>query len=102
MAKKKKTVYVCQACGYESSGWMGRCPSCNAWNSFVEEQIQEPAKASNQHGWIDEQMDALGNATRSGSSFNSDDELAKLRSLNEISGRQENASPLALKNSTKS
>ncbi|MDD6920736.1 MAG: DNA repair protein RadA [Eubacteriales bacterium] len=37
MAKKCKTVFVCQECGYESSKWQGRC-SCGAWNSFVEEK----------------------------------------------------------------
>ncbi len=30
------TVYVCQQCGYESPRWMGRCPDCDAWNSFME------------------------------------------------------------------
>ncbi len=38
MAKKAKTVFVCQECGYESSQWMGKC-ICGAWNSFVEEKI---------------------------------------------------------------
>ena len=38
MAKKAKTVFVCQKCGYESSQWMGKC-ICGAWNSFVEEKI---------------------------------------------------------------
>lgn len=37
MAKKNKTVFVCQECGYESSKWMGRC-ICGAWNSMVEEK----------------------------------------------------------------
>lgn len=36
MAKKAKTVFVCQECGYESPTWMGQCV-CGAWNSFVEE-----------------------------------------------------------------
>lgn len=31
------SIYVCQACAYESPRWVGRCPNCNAWNSFVEE-----------------------------------------------------------------
>lgn len=35
---KVKNVYVCQQCGYESLKWLGRCPSCSAWNSMVEEQ----------------------------------------------------------------
>jgi len=38
MAKeKKKTVFFCQECGYESSKWLGQCPGCRAWNTFVEE-----------------------------------------------------------------
>lgn len=42
---KQKLFYVCQECGYESIGWMGKCPSCNQWNTFVEE-IQEPKSKS--------------------------------------------------------
>lgn len=38
MAKEKtKTVFFCQVCGHESAKWMGQCPSCRSWNSFVEE-----------------------------------------------------------------
>lgn len=43
MAKKGKTVFVCQECGYESTQWMGKC-ICGAWNSFVEEKVM-PAVA---------------------------------------------------------
>ena len=39
MAKKKKSVFVCQDCGYESAKWMGKCPGCGAWNTMVEEVI---------------------------------------------------------------
>ena len=35
----KKTVYVCQECGYKSTKWLGRCPNCGAWNSMVEEVV---------------------------------------------------------------
>lgn len=38
MAKKGKTIFVCQECGYESPQWMGQC-ICGAWNSFVEEIV---------------------------------------------------------------
>ena len=38
MAKKVSTVFVCNECGYESSKWLGKCPSCQAWNTFVEEK----------------------------------------------------------------
>ena len=36
---KNKTVFVCNECGYESPKWMGKCPACNAWNSFYEEKV---------------------------------------------------------------
>ncbi len=41
---KIKTFYQCQACGYASPKWLGKCPDCNSWNSFVEEQAVAPAK----------------------------------------------------------
>ena len=41
---KKKTVYICQNCGAESSKWIGRCPYCNEWNTYVEETIQPEGK----------------------------------------------------------
>lgn len=42
MAKaKKNTVFFCQECGYESMKWMGQCPGCKAWNSFVEETVSQ-------------------------------------------------------------
>lgn len=41
MAKgKNQTVFFCQECGYESSKWMGQCPSCKKWNTLVEEMVQ--------------------------------------------------------------
>ena len=39
MVKNKKTLFFCQNCGYESPKWMGQCPGCKEWNSFVEEQV---------------------------------------------------------------
>ncbi len=41
MAKGKTTVYFCQSCGYESAKWMGQCPGCREWNTFVEEQMDK-------------------------------------------------------------
>lgn len=38
MTKKVSTVFVCNECGYESSKWLGKCPACNSWNTFVEEK----------------------------------------------------------------
>lgn len=41
---KEKTVYVCTNCGQDSPKWVGKCPSCGAWNTYVEEIIRkEPA-----------------------------------------------------------
>ncbi|MBO4457184.1 MAG: DNA repair protein RadA [Butyrivibrio sp.] len=40
MATKIKTVFYCQKCGYESSKWMGQCPGCKEWNTFVEETVK--------------------------------------------------------------
>ena len=39
MAKAKKTAYFCKECGMESSKWLGQCPGCGAWGSFVEEPV---------------------------------------------------------------
>ena len=47
MAKAKTNVFFCQECGYESAKWMGQCPGCKAWNSFVEEPVvKSSGKAS--------------------------------------------------------
>ena len=40
MAGKIKSVFYCQSCGYESSKWMGQCPGCREWNTFVEETVK--------------------------------------------------------------
>ncbi len=42
---KTKTVFSCSICGYQSPKWLGRCPDCNSWNSFTEEDyISDSAK----------------------------------------------------------
>ncbi len=43
MAKAKKSVYFCQNCGHEESKWLGQCPACKEWNTFVEEKITPAA-----------------------------------------------------------
>ena len=47
MAKAKKTVFFCQECGYESPKWMGQCPGCKSWNTFVEETVS-PSQTKHQ------------------------------------------------------
>ncbi len=39
MAKAKKSVYFCQNCGHEETKWLGQCPACREWNTFVEEKV---------------------------------------------------------------
>ncbi|SHJ89871.1 DNA repair protein RadA [Paramaledivibacter caminithermalis] len=43
---KIKTKYVCQECGYISLKWMGKCPECNSWQSFVEEFVEKKRSSS--------------------------------------------------------
>ena len=44
MAKAPATIYVCQKCGAQSRKWLGKCPDCGEWNSFVEERARVAAK----------------------------------------------------------
>lgn len=46
MANKAKTAFFCRNCGFESSKWLGKCPSCNEWNTFTEEVIERPKDAA--------------------------------------------------------
>lgn len=47
MAKaKNEYIYFCNECGYESTKWMGQCPACKAWNSFVEEKVDKKTVAT--------------------------------------------------------
>lgn len=43
---KTKTSFFCQNCGYESAKWVGKCPSCQQWNSFVEEVVVKEDRKS--------------------------------------------------------
>lgn len=44
---KIKSIFICQECGYESAKWLGKCPSCNSWNTFVEEVRDNKVQAKN-------------------------------------------------------
>lgn len=48
---KIKTKYVCQECGYENRKWLGKCPECSKWNTFVEE-IEEKTSKSNKEVFV--------------------------------------------------
>ncbi len=47
---KVKSAFFCQNCGYETVKWLGQCPSCSQWNTFVEELIQKDTATKN-NGW---------------------------------------------------
>lgn len=49
---KKRTVYLCSECGYEASGWLGKCPACGSWNTFSEFQVAKQNSAQNR-SWLD-------------------------------------------------
>ena len=53
--KPPKTVFACQECGGQQQKWLGRCPDCGAWNSFVEEQPAPqtaPAAANSRYNLV--------------------------------------------------
>ena len=44
---KTTTVFFCNSCGYESAKWLGKCPACNEWNTFVEEKVVKQGNSKN-------------------------------------------------------
>jgi DNA repair protein RadA/Sms len=50
MMSKIKTAYFCNNCGYESAKWLGKCPSCEQWNTFTEEVISKDDRLE-ESGW---------------------------------------------------
>lgn len=61
---KIRTAYFCQNCGYESAKWLGKCPSCNQWNTFVEELIQKETKKSSANDWQSYHADGASKKTQ--------------------------------------
>ena len=51
MNLKARTQYACQQCGYVSTKWIGRCPSCQEWNSLVEERTAAPGADDRARSW---------------------------------------------------
>ena len=49
MAKKKQSTFFCQSCGNQSPKWLGKCPQCNEWNTFIEEIITK--ESDNKSGY---------------------------------------------------
>lgn len=46
---KGKSIFFCQSCGYESAKWMGQCPGCREWNTFVEEAVTVTSSGHRKH-----------------------------------------------------
>lgn len=57
---KKRTIYECLACGYESPKWLGRCPNCGAWNQMEEQIVLPPASQSPVQVQTDRSQESLG------------------------------------------
>jgi DNA repair protein RadA/Sms len=70
---KIKTAFFCSNCGYESAKWLGKCPACNEWNTFVEEIVTKQDK-KDVVGW---------------KSYNSEPMFSKAVSLSEVSSTEE-------------
>lgn len=71
---KVKTKFFCKECGYESSGWLGKCPSCGSWNSFVEAKIEEPSRKRGSWVQPEENADSGSNKVQQLSQIISGDE----------------------------
>src|SRR5437764_995638 len=52
MAKGAGTVYVCQGCGHQERKWLGKCPDCGEWSSFVEERERAAPKGAAARGGL--------------------------------------------------
>jgi DNA repair protein RadA/Sms len=76
---KVKSSFFCQQCGHESVKWVGQCPSCGQWNTFVEELVQKD-NAKNNPGWKE---------------YNTEKRTAKTVSLSEIKSNEERRLPTA-------
>ncbi|MGZ8538102.1 MAG: DNA repair protein RadA [Flavisolibacter sp.] len=70
---KVKTAYFCQNCGNESAKWLGKCPACLEWNTFVEELVQKDQKKSGAVDW---------------KSYNGENSSKKIQALHEVKTKE--------------
>ena len=80
---KVKTSFFCQNCGYESVKWVGQCPSCSQWNTFVEELTQKD-NSKKDNGWKDYSRNPADNDEK---------RISKTISLSEIKSSEEKRLP---------
>ena len=64
MKTKAKTVFSCQSCGYQTPKWLGRCPDCGAWNSFIEERFEAQIEKQNRAVSLDKTEPVLLNSVQ--------------------------------------
>ncbi len=62
---KIKSKFVCQECGYETAKWLGKCPSCSEWNTFVEEFETKASDTKSQRGISKGKIEKIQNITSS-------------------------------------
>ena len=76
---KARTVFFCQSCGAQSAKWIGRCPACGEWNTYVEEVIQKETVATTTGQWKPASTvpGGSGNATKAAKSVPLNDILAE-------------------------
>lgn len=80
---KIKTSYVCQNCGVESAKWVGRCPSCGEWNTYVEERVSQ---GKQRHGLVEVSRSAIPQPLREIESSNERRMNTGIEELNRILG----------------
>lgn len=85
---KAKSVFYCTECGYESSGWLGKCPGCQNWNTFVEEKIQPEKKSAggNSFGFKSVQLQSSAVPIKNITTDESDREPTGIRELDRVLG----------------
>jgi DNA repair protein RadA/Sms len=53
-ANKSAVVFICQSCGHQSGKWLGKCPSCNHWDTFSEERLLPSTGSAGKRKWVDQ------------------------------------------------
>ena len=56
-SSKTSSSYVCQSCGYQSAKWLGKCPSCDKWDTFAEERVDSSATTKSRRRWVGDESD---------------------------------------------
>lgn len=79
---KKRTIHICSECGYESAGYLGKCPECDAWGTIIEKNIVSNAKSSTKVVYIKKTTKRLLDVI----STNSDRIVTSINEFNRVMG----------------